>query len=125
MATQVESNTSLLDTVKMVLAVLITIAGILAFYYFADYPLVYRALSMVVVIALALTMILTTTLGHELMKFVKESRVEVRKMVWPSRQETMQATLVVIALVFIVGMILWILDMALLWGIRTLTGQGG
>ncbi len=125
MAIQVESTSTVLDTVKLILAVLLIVLGIAGFYYFANYALLYRALSMVGISALALAMVLTTNVGHELMGFVKETRVEVRKMYWPSKQETMQATLVVIALVFIVGIILWILDTALLWGIRSLTGQGG
>ncbi|MEA2094042.1 MAG: preprotein translocase subunit SecE, partial [Pseudomonadota bacterium] len=49
---------------------------------------------------------------------------EVRRVVWPSRQETVQTTLVVLLMVLLVGIFLWLLDMVLLWAIQILTGQG-
>jgi preprotein translocase subunit SecE len=67
---------------------------------------------------------LTTTTGKSFMGFLAESRVEVRKVIWPTRQETMQSTMIVVALVFLVGLILWTLDAVLFWGITLLTGQG-
>jgi preprotein translocase subunit SecE len=63
-------------------------------------------------------------MGKSFLVFLRESRLEVRRVVWPTRQETMQATLVVVALVFLVGLILWFLDMALFWAISSLTGEG-
>jgi preprotein translocase subunit SecE len=68
---------------------------------------------------------LTTNLGRSLWGFILESRIEVRKVVWPSRDETTRTTLLVFAMVFVVGLILWVLDMFLFWGVRLLTGQGG
>jgi preprotein translocase subunit SecE len=70
-------------------------------------------------------MVLTTELGRTVWGFALESRQEVRKVVWPTREETMRTTLLVFAMVFIVGLILWLLDMFLFWGVRFLTGQGG
>jgi preprotein translocase subunit SecE len=70
-------------------------------------------------------MMLTTELGQNVWKFVLESRQEVRKVVWPSRDETMRTTLLVFAMVVIVGVVLWLLDMFLFWVIKLLTGQGG
>jgi preprotein translocase subunit SecE len=72
----------------------------------------------------SVAMILTTSLGKSFWGFLKEARVEVRKVVWPTRQETVQATLIVMALVFLVGLMLWLLDMFLFWVISQLTGQG-
>jgi preprotein translocase subunit SecE len=69
-------------------------------------------------------MMLTTGLGRTVWSFVLESKQEVRKVVWPTRDETMRTTLLVFAMVFIVGLILWLLDMFLFWGVRVLTGQG-
>jgi preprotein translocase subunit SecE len=74
---------------------------------------------------MALGMMLTTDLGRTVWSFVLESKQEVRKVVWPTREETMRTTLLVFAMVFIVGLILWLLDMFLFWGVRILTGQGG
>ena len=87
--------------------------------------LIYRVLGVVDVVLMALALMLTTDNGRSVWSFMLESKQEVRKVVWPSRQETTQTTLMVFAMVFIVGLILWLLDMFLFWGIRVLTGQGG
>jgi len=82
-------------------------------------------LGLVALISAVLAMVLTTELGRTVWNFALESRQEVRKVVWPTREETMRTTLLVFAMVFIVGLILWLLDMFLFWGVRFLTGQGG
>ena len=85
-----------------------------------------RLLVLLVVAAVltALGIAATTAVGRLFMAFLVESRVEVRKVIWPSRQETTQSTLVVVALVFVVGILLWTLDAVLFWGISLMTGQG-
>lgn len=124
MNARVESSTTGIDTAKIVFAILILVGGIVGFYYFADKGLVYRVLGVMASTIAAIGIILTTVVGMRFLGFLKESRVEVRKVIWPTRQETMQSTLVVVALVFLVGLILWTLDAALFWGISHLTGQG-
>ncbi|PKM10543.1 MAG: preprotein translocase subunit SecE [Gammaproteobacteria bacterium HGW-Gammaproteobacteria-3] len=125
MNTQVEPTASVADVVKQVLALVLVIAGLAAFYYFSQYSLLYRVLAFLAVIILALGLVLTTEFGQGVWSFVMESRQEVRKVVWPTRQETFRTTLSVFAMVFAVGVILWLLDMFLFWGVRALTGQGG
>ena len=132
MNTQAEPATSVADIVKQVFSVILVIAGIAAFYYFsADHSyfkevrLLYRVLGLVAVMLMVLSMVLTTDLGRTVWSFALESRQEVRKVVWPTRDETVRTTLLVFAMVFIVGLILWLLDMFLFWGVRYLTGQGG
>lgn len=125
MAVRSESSPSMFDTAKLVFALVLVVGGIYAFYYFSDQSLLYRVLGLVGIIGLSLATVFTTNLGRNFWGFFQESRTEVRKVVWPSRQETLQATLVVVVMVFIVGLILWLLDMFLLWGVRLLTGQGG
>ncbi|MEN8258978.1 MAG: preprotein translocase subunit SecE [Pseudomonadota bacterium] len=126
MTAQSESaSSSVLDVVKLVFAVTLIVGGIGAFYYFAEQPLLYRVLGLVGVASISVVALFTTTTGRTVGAFIFESRAEVRKVVWPSRQETVQTTLIVIAMVFIVGLILWLLDMFLFWGVRMLTGQGG
>lgn len=124
MAVRAESRKSMLDAVKLILAVLFVLTGIVGFYYFSAWALSYRVLGVVGFSIVALTIVLSTGIGKDFLVFLKDARVEVRKVVWPTRQETMQATLVVIALVFLVGLILWLLDMGLFWLITLLTGQG-
>ncbi len=132
MNTQTETATSVADIVKQVFSVVFVVAGVAAFYYFStdhsyfkEVRLLYRVLGLVVIVLMALAMMLTTDLGRSVWSFVLESKQEVRKVVWPTREETMRTTLLVFAMVSIVSLILWLLDMFLFWGVRLLTGQGG
>ena len=132
MNTQAEPTTPVGDIVKQAFSVLFVVAGVAAFYYFStdhtyfkEVRLLYRVLGLVVIVLIALGMMLTTDVGRTVWNFVLESKQEVRKVVWPTREETMRTTLLVFAMVFIVGLILWLLDMFLFWGVRLLTGQGG
>jgi len=125
MNTQTEAAASVFDVVKQVFSVIFIIAGIAAFYYFSDIQLLYRVLGLLLVMLLVMVMMLTTQFGQSVWGFIIESRQEVRKIVWPTRDETVRTTLLVFAMVFIVGFVLWLLDMFLFWGVRLLTGQGG
>jgi preprotein translocase subunit SecE len=123
MAAQAELSGSLFDTVKLVFAVTLLIAGIAGFYYFGSYALVYRVIGILVVGGVSICLVFTTAVGKTVWGFTKDSKTEVRKVIWPTRQETMQATMLVVAVVFIVGLILWLMDMFLFWGVGILTGQ--
>ena len=124
MAARAESGTSAVDTAKLVLAIVLLGGGVVGYHYFSDHALLYRILGVVGLGLAAVAVILTTDIGRSFLSFLGEARVEVRRVIWPTRQETLQATLVVVALVFLVGLILWLLDMALFWAISLLTGQG-
>ena len=123
MAAQAESSTSIFDTVKLVLVIVLLISGIGGFYYFASYAQVYRVLGILVVFGMAVSLVFTTAIGKQAWGFITESKMEVRKVIWPTRQETMQATMLVVAVVFSVGLILWLMDMVLFWAVGLLTGQ--
>lgn len=125
MNTQAEVATSAIDVVKQVLSVVFVIAGIAAFYFFSEIQLLYRVIGLIAIMLVVVGMMLTTGVGRNVWGFTQESRQEVRKIVWPSREETMRTTLLVFAMVFVVGLVLWVLDMFLFWGVRLLTGQGG
>ncbi len=132
MNTQAESSVSVIDIVKQVFSIVLVVAGVAAFYYFsADHAyfkevrLLYRVLGLLVLLSISAGLVLTTELGKTILVFAAESRLEVRKVVWPTKDETLRTTLLVFAMVFIVGLILWVLDMFLFWGVRYLTGQGG
>jgi preprotein translocase subunit SecE len=124
MNTQAETSTAAFDVVKQVFSVVLLVAGIGAFYYFSDVQLLYRVIGLLVVAAAAVGFVMTTGIGHSLWSFMKESKQEVRKVVWPTRDETVRTTMMVFAMVFVVGFMLWLLDMFLFWGVRFLTGQG-
>ncbi len=125
MNTQAEAETSVGDVLKQILSLILVVSGVAAFYYFSDYSLLYRSLGLVAVVVIAAFIMLTTEMGRNVWNFMLEAKQEVRKVVWPSRAETMQTTLMVFVMVFLVGLILWLLDMFLFWGVRLLTGQGG
>ena len=121
--TEVEvSNT--MDTVKLVLSLLVLLAGVSGFYYFEAESLLYRVLGLLVFVFIALGIMYTTNTGQSVIGFGREARIEVRKVVWPTRQETVQTTLMVIVAVIIVGIMLYFIDMALLEAVQYLTGRG-
>ena len=101
------------------------IAGITGFYYFAEYSTLLRVISLLVVAGVAVAVAMTTDPGRRLWQFGVDSRSEVRKVVWPTRQETTQTTLVVLVMVIILAIVLWLFDMALTGILRLLTGHGG
>ena len=125
MNTQAEVQAPVLDIVKQVFSVILLIAGVAGFYYFSGYSTLYRVIGLLVIVMAVLVLMLTTNIGRNVWGFFLESRQEVRKVVWPTRDETTRTTMLVIAMVFTVGIILWLLDMFLFWGVRLLTGQGG
>jgi len=125
MNTKVETESSRLDTLKLWIAVLIMAAGIFAFYYFDDQLLVLRVLGLLAVAGISVFVAAQSNTGKNIIGFIRGAQTEVRKVVWPTRAETVQTTLAVILMVFLVGIFLWLLDMFLLWAIQLLTGQGG
>jgi len=131
MNANVETEAPISDIIKKIFSALIVVAAVSAFYYFSvdhdsikEIRLLFRVLGLVSVIVAVLGLMSTTNTGKFVLSFILESKQEVRKVIWPTRDETMRTTLLVFAMVFIVGLILWVLDMFLFWGVRSLTGQG-
>jgi preprotein translocase subunit SecE len=117
-------TTNWVDTAKLIASVVLLLAGIAQFYYFADELMMFRVLGLLALVAVALGVVFTTQLGQGVWSFLRDSRNEVRKVVWPTRQETVQTTLLVIAMVVLVGIMLWLMDIFLRWAVMLLTGQG-
>jgi preprotein translocase subunit SecE len=113
------------DKAKLAAAILIVVAGVVGYYLLASQPSWLRWVAVVVSLALAALVTNFTVYGTEFRRFVSAARVELRKIVWPTRQETMQTTIVVFAFVAIAGVFFWLLDLALAWATKFLTGQGG
>ena len=110
------------DIAKWVLASLILCAGIYGNSYYSAVEPLYRALAGVVVFAILIAIVLTTEKGWAAWTLVKEARVEIRKVVWPTSQETGQTTLMVVGIVLFVGLVLWMLDGLLSWGLSGAIG---
>ena len=113
------------DTVKLVVAILLVIAGVAGYYVLGSQAIWVRWLAVVAGIALAAVVIAFSRYGSALKQFMADSRIELRKIVWPNRQETGMTTLVVFVFMLIAGVFFWGLDLALAWATRALTGQGG
>ena len=113
-----------MDTVKLLIAAAVLVGGIGAYYFYEDESLLLRVVGVLVALAIAVVITLQSTQGQTLWQFIQGSRVELRKVVWPTRQEAIQTTLTVIVFTLIMGTFFWLLDLLLLWGTRVLTGQG-
>ncbi len=120
-----ETSGANLDTIKLAVAAFLLVIGIVAFYYLSGISTLLRVIALLVISGGAVAVAYQTEIGRQLWQFVMDSRMEVRKMVWPSRQETLQTTLVVIGMVLVLGIVLWLFDMLLMGILRFLTGQGG
>jgi len=118
-------ETGKLDSLKFLIAIALLVGGIWQFYYFEEESQLYRMLGILAFVAVAMGVMYTTRLGYGLWLFARDARTEVRKVIWPTRQETMQTTLMVVVMVILVGIMLWLIDMVLRWGVLMLTGQGG
>ena len=110
----------MVDNLKLIAAVVVIIAGIAVFYAFGDMSALLRALIVVVSVVVAGGIALTSTPGKNAWQFTIGTRAEIRKVIWPSRRETMQSTLVVILMVLVVGIYLWMLDALSFWAIYDL-----
>jgi preprotein translocase subunit SecE len=110
-----ETSSGALNGIKWLVVVVLMGAAIFANGYYAEMPLIYRVLGMVVVSVVALFVASTTEQGGSLLQLMKESRTEIRKVIWPTHQETMQTTLIVVAAVLIMALLLWGLDSLLGW----------
>jgi preprotein translocase subunit SecE len=110
------------DKLKLAVAALILGGALGAFYYFSDYSTALRVIGLLVGVALAAGVALQSQLGAELASFGRGAVIEVRKVVWPTRKETTQTTLVVLVMVLIMGLVMWGFDSFLAWIVRTLTG---
>ncbi len=122
MAKQIENLKSGSDHWKTILAILIVVAG-LALYYVN--PLGFNGLTKVlitlVVLALAVTVFVKSDRGDQFIHFLKETRIELRKVVWPTRQETIKTTGIIMVAVIIIAIFLWIVDAFFTWGVQSIS----
>ena len=125
MNSNVETTSMKLDTLKLGLALLIALAALVGFYFYADHSLLYRVLGLLAAAGISIAIALQTEKGRHIWGYFQDAQIEVRKVVWPTRQETIQTTLIVVIMVVIVAIILWLLDMFLGWSIGSLMGHGG
>jgi preprotein translocase subunit SecE len=120
--TSTESNQSVLDWSKWIIVVVIVAGGVFGNWYYQDQSLLYRVLALLALAGIAGLISFQTTQGRALWELMKESRVEIRRVVWPNRQETTQTTFIVVLLVLVFSLILWGLDSLLSFIVSTVIG---
>ncbi len=111
------------DNIKLLVAALLAVAGVAGFYLLADSPTVLRVVSVLAGLVAAAAVVYYTATGRQFVLFAGEARDEARKVVWPTRKETMQMTGVVILFVIVMALFLWAVDAALFWVVKTLMGR--
>ncbi len=115
MSSKAEATSSPLNVLKWCLVVALIAAGVVGNQYYADQSMLYRVLGLVALGAVAIAVALSTSQGVAFSTLVKEARIEIRKVVWPTRPETLQTTFIVLAVVLVAALILWGLDSILGW----------
>ena len=106
----------------LILSIGVLITGMILFYYYSDGRLFYRVVGMISVVIFSAFIAYQSDFGKLVYSYVTDSKVELKKVTWPTKQETTQTTLGVIFVVIIVGILLWLFDMLLGWAIGTLYG---
>jgi preprotein translocase subunit SecE len=118
-ASNVGPSTSASDLLKYVFAVLVAVAGVVVFYFLPAWPAPVRGLLVALGFAAAIGIVALTAVGHRGRDFFSESMFELRKVVWPTRQEAMRITGVVLLVVLIISLILasfdFVISQAVKW----------
>ena len=122
MNAKAEAKDSRFDLVKWLVVAALVVVGVVGNQYFSAEPVLYRVLGLVVLGGVAAFVAFQTARGQAFAVLLKEARVEIRKVVWPTRQETTQTTLIVVAVVLVMALLLWGLDSLLGWLISLIVG---
>ena len=124
MSAQEQTPSSSFDSIKWILTLVAFAGAVYANHYLVDDSVLIRAGVIIVLIAVGLAVGFSTTKGKEGLAFAKESKIEARKVVWPTRPETVQTTLIIVVAVALVSLLLYFLDMGLVSIINFLTVRG-
>ncbi len=124
MSTQLETSQSgMLDTIKLLISAVALVGGLYAYYYYeADFSQALRVLMVLGGTVAGIGIAMTSVQGQRLWHFIQGSRVEIRKVIWPTKQETTQTAIAVFVFTLIMMLFFWLLDSGLLWLTQTLVG---
>ncbi len=114
----------MLDKVKIAVAVLLVVAGVGGYYYFAESPMIVRVALVLGGLGLGFLAFWLSMPGKVFVAYAEESAAETKKVVWPTRKETLQTTGIVFVFVVVMALFLWVVDASLLWIVKKLIGQG-
>lgn len=118
------SSGGAMNSLKWTIALLLVALGVLGNYHYSEQSILVRVIALFFLALTAAWIAFQTNKGKQFWQFLLEARTELRKVVWPSRKETVQMTMMVLAVVAIVGTILWGIDIALLKMVAWITGYG-
>jgi len=113
----------MVDKIKLVVAFLLVVAGVAGFYYLHDSAAVLQLISVLAGLLLATVVALTSEPGKRFFVFGKDSIAEARRVVWPTRKETMQTTGIVILFTIVMALFLWAVDASLMMIVNKLMGR--
>ncbi len=119
-ANKLDIETNKNDLIKWVLSLIIFVAALFAFYYFDQYPLIYRVLGLLGIVLLDFLILFNTEKVKSLRVFTHDARVELKKVIWSTKTEVIQTTIIVFVVVIIMSILLWLLDKLLGAGIKLL-----
>ncbi|KRW57129.1 preprotein translocase subunit SecE [Pseudomonas sp. TTU2014-080ASC] len=122
MNVKAEAQGSRFDLLKWLFVAALVVVAVVGNQYFASESVLYRVLALLAVAVVAAVVALQTAKGKAFWVLAKEARVEIRKVVWPTRQETTQTTLIVVAVVLVMALMLWGLDSLLGWLVSLIVG---
>ncbi len=110
------------DTLKWVAVTVLVVTGIYGNSYFADLSWLYRLLALLGLSAIAVLVAAKTVKGQAFIALGIEAKTEIRKVVWPTREETTQTTIIVVIAVLVLALVLYALDSSLSWLLKALLG---
>ena len=122
---QVAPSASFRDSALLISSIVAIIAGIAAFYWFDEKALALRIGMVIAGLAVGAGLLWLSSYGKDFVQFAQAARVELRKVVWPGRTETIQTTYVVFGFAIVMGLFFFVLDWALTWMTRFLGGSTG
>ncbi len=122
MNSKLGAQNSASDVTKWITVITLTLAGIVANYYYHAIAWPLRLAGWIILVIAILAIVMQTLKGRKLLAFSKDARMELQKVDWPSRQETMQFTIGVVIMVIVMALALWLIDTALFWIVKWFTG---
>jgi preprotein translocase subunit SecE len=119
------SESGILDILKLLIAAGLLVGGVFAYYWYVEWMLALRVLMVLGGLAACIGVSATSTQGQRVWAFIQGSRIEIRKVVWPTKQETTQTAIAVFIFTLVMALFFWALDSGLLWLTRTLVSSAG
>lgn len=119
------SESGALDILKLLISAGLLVGGLFGYYWYLEWMLPLRVLLVLGGLAASIGVAATSTQGHRMWAFIQGSRIEIRKVIWPTKQETTQTAIAVFVFTLVMAVFFWALDSGLLWLTRTLVGSTG